>query len=47
MPDYILRNIDPDLWKQFKERAESEGRSLRWVIFELIKHYIKNGIRSR
>lgn len=44
MPDYILRNIDPKLWKQFKERAESEGRSLRWVIFALIKRYIAKGL---
>lgn len=46
MPDYILRNIDPKLWAQFKERAESEGRSLRWIILELIRRYIKDGLRS-
>lgn len=44
MPDYILRNIEPKLWKQFKQRAESEGRSLRWLLIELIKNYIQNGL---
>jgi hypothetical protein len=44
VPDYILRNIDGKLWKQFKERAESEGRSLRWIILELIRKYIQSGL---
>lgn len=44
MPDYILRNIDPKLWKQFKVRADSEGRSLRWLILELIRRYVKDGL---
>lgn len=46
VPDYILRNIEPKLWKQFKQRAASEGRPLRWVILELIKHYVKHGFRE-
>ena len=44
MPDYILRNIEPKLWKQFKQRADSEGRSLRWLILELIRRYIVDGL---
>lgn len=44
VPDYILRNIDPSLWKKFKARAASEGRSLRWLLIELIKKYILNGL---
>jgi hypothetical protein len=44
VPDYILRNIDPKLWQQFKKRAESEGRSLRWLLLELIKRYITSGL---
>jgi hypothetical protein len=44
VPDYILRNIDPKLWQQFKQRAESEGRSLRWLLLEFIKAYIKKGL---
>ena len=44
MPDYILRNIEPKLWKQFKQRALSEGRSLRWLILELIRRYVERGL---
>jgi len=44
VPDYILRNIDPSLWDRFKERAASEGRSLRWLIFELIRRYVEKGL---
>lgn len=44
MPDYILRDIDKKLWQEFKKRAASEGRSLRWVILEFIKHYVKHGL---
>lgn len=43
--DYILRNIDPKLWKQFKQRAELEGRSLRWLLLEFIKAYVTNGLK--
>jgi len=46
VPDYILRDIDKKLWKQFKERAAVEGRSLRWVIIEMIKHYVTHGLRA-
>ena len=35
MADFLLRDADDDLWHQFKERAQSEGRSLRWIV---IKH---------
>lgn len=45
VPDYILRNIDPKLWQQFKARALSEGRSLRWLLMELIRRYVKEGLR--
>lgn len=44
VPDYILRNIDSKLWKQFKERAAKEGRSLRWLILEFIRRYIMRGL---
>ena len=39
--DYILRNIDPKLWKQLKARASKEGRSIRWLLLEFIQRYIK------
>lgn len=42
--DYILRDVDDKLWKHFKERAEGEGRTLRWVLTVLLTHYIKHGL---
>jgi plasmid stability protein len=44
MASFILRNPDPDLWKAFRERAASEGRSLRWLIMELIRRYVEKGL---
>lgn len=44
MSDYILRNIDPATWDKFKSRAQKDGHSLRWVIVELIKRYIRDGL---
>lgn len=32
MASYILRNIDPDLWKQLKAKAALEGVSLKALI---------------
>jgi hypothetical protein len=44
MPSYILRDIDPELWEQFKARAAKEGRPLRFVILELVKAYAERGL---
>jgi hypothetical protein len=41
---FILRNPDPELWDAFKRRAAAEGRSLRWVLLELIRRYIAHGL---
>jgi hypothetical protein len=46
MPSYILRDIDPDLWTKAKARAEKEGHSLRWVIFQLLAAYVKQGLKA-
>jgi hypothetical protein len=39
MPSYILRNIPPDMWEQFKARAEREGIPMRALILLLIEAY--------
>lgn len=43
MAGYILRNVDPELWEQFKARAASEGHALRWILLALIRRYIERG----
>jgi plasmid stability protein len=47
MASFILRNPEPELWAAFKARAASEGRSLRWVILELVRRYVENGLPSQ
>jgi hypothetical protein len=44
VPDYTLRNIEPAIWQAFKQRAAVEGRSLRWVLIELIRRYVADGL---
>lgn len=44
MASFILRKVDDTLWKQFRERAQREGHTLRWIILELIVRYVKNGM---
>lgn len=42
---YTLRNIDPALWKAVKDRASFEGRSLSFVLRELLRVYAQEGFR--
>jgi hypothetical protein len=37
--DYILRGVDPAVWKRVKARAALEGLSVRQVILALLKQY--------
>lgn len=39
MPSYILRNINPDMWDSVKERAKSEGLTLREIALALLSAY--------
>ena len=38
--DYILRNIDIELWSKVKAKATLERKTMREVIFESLKWYI-------
>jgi hypothetical protein len=44
MLSYVLREIDPALWRQFKRRASAEGHTLKWVLFSLIRKYVSDGL---
>lgn len=39
MPSFMLRQIDPDLWRRVKARAALEGRTVRSVLLDLITAY--------
>jgi len=41
---YIIRNTSTELWRAFKARAAEEGRSLRWLLEELIRRYVEKGL---
>ena len=40
---YPLKDIDPGLWKKVKDRAASEGRSIRFVLLAFLKAYAEHG----
>jgi hypothetical protein len=42
---YTLRKIDRETWRKAKARAENDGRTMRWVLLQLIRAYAKHGER--
>lgn len=45
MSEYRLTDIDPSLWRRVKSRSAYEGRSIRFVLLELLKVYATHGFR--
>ena len=41
MASYILRDIDPELWKKAKSKAALAGQSLKDVITDLVAAWVK------
>ena len=41
MASYILRGIDPELWKQVKGKAALEGVTLKALIERLFSEWLK------
>ena len=41
MMNYLLRNIDPQLWRTVKAKAAMQGESIREVIQKALKAYVK------
>lgn len=41
---YIIRDTKSELWDAFRARAATEGRSLKWLIEELIRRYVERGL---
>jgi hypothetical protein len=44
MPYIIRKTTEHPLWKQFQDRAKAEGRTLSWVLWELIRRYVERGL---
>lgn len=45
MTSYILRKIAPDLWRRVKSKAAYEGRTVRFVLLELLRVYAEHGFQ--
>lgn len=41
MKDYILKNIPEKLWREFHAKCAKAGKTMRQVLLELIKIYLK------
>jgi hypothetical protein len=39
--NYYLKDIDPELWRKVKSRAAAEGKSIKGVIVELLKKWLR------
>jgi hypothetical protein len=39
---YIMKNPSPKIWGPAARMTEREGRSLRWVILEVLRRYGKD-----
>lgn len=47
MSNYLLRDIDPELWERVKERAKRDEMPLRSLILALLKGYADEKIHVR
>lgn len=41
MTAYLLRDIEPDLWRQVKAKAALEGITIRALIEELLRAWVR------
>jgi hypothetical protein len=44
--DYLLRNVENQLWRQVRARAILEGKDVREVIIEALKNYVASGMEK-
>lgn len=45
MSDFILRDVDDEVWARVKAKAKSEGRTLRGLILWLLAKYLEGKIK--
>lgn len=41
MPDFLIRNIDPDLLDRLRVRAERNGRSIQAEIHQILRQSVR------
>jgi hypothetical protein len=45
-PSYLLRGLDPVLWKRFQDRATKDLRPMRSIILRLVELYTRHGLET-
>lgn len=45
MPTFVLRDIDPELWRRVLHRLEAEGQRIRPLALRLFELYAKSGLK--
>ena len=43
---YILRGIDPQLWRAVKRKAQDEGRDIKTILLRLLPLYTRFGLET-
>jgi hypothetical protein len=38
--DFILRNVDPELWRRFKAAAALDGRTMREILIDFVERFV-------
>lgn len=44
MADYLLKNIDDEIYAQAQARAERDGATIRYVLLRMLDHYVTHGL---
>jgi plasmid stability protein len=42
--NYLLRNLDADVWRRARDRAKADGRSLKYIILRLVAMYANGDV---
>ena len=43
---YLLRGIPRDTWIAVRRRASEEGRTIKWVLLQLLELYVNHETKS-
>ncbi len=38
---YVIRDCDLALWKRFRAKAKRDGRSIKWLLLDMIRRYVE------
>lgn len=41
---YLLRDVPDGLWNRVKDRAAKEGHTVKYIVIELLRRYVAQGL---